>query len=100
MRKYCSSSLTVAKLAGLRGPHDVVAVVGGTGVGFAVRALAIAARLSLPSHAGLGHKDGGALAMRVYGHLRDQHSVVMAQRVTFTRPATSNVVRMPSEGAV
>lgn len=31
----------------------------------------------------LGHKDGGALAMRVYGHLRDQHSADMAQRVTF-----------------
>ena len=31
----------------------------------------------------LGHKDGGALAMKVYGHLRDQHSVAMAQRVTF-----------------
>ena len=35
----------------------------------------------------LGHKDGGALAMRVYGHLRDQHSANMAQRVTFA-PAT------------
>ncbi|HUZ07745.1 MAG TPA: site-specific integrase [Candidatus Paceibacterota bacterium] len=33
----------------------------------------------------LGHKDGGALAMRVYGHLRDQHSVAMAQKVTFSR---------------
>ncbi len=33
----------------------------------------------------LGHKDGGALAMRVYGHLRDEHSVSMAQRVTFTK---------------
>jgi integrase len=31
----------------------------------------------------LGHKDGGALAMRVYGHLRDQHSQEMAQRVSF-----------------
>jgi integrase len=31
----------------------------------------------------LGHKDGGALAMRVYGHLRDHHSVAMAQKVTF-----------------
>jgi integrase len=31
----------------------------------------------------LGHKDGGALAMKVYGHLRDQHSGAMAQRVTF-----------------
>lgn len=35
----------------------------------------------------LGHKDGGALAMKVYGHLRDQHSVAMAQRVTFGNPA-------------
>jgi integrase len=32
----------------------------------------------------LGHKDGGALAMRVYGHLRDQHSTEMAQKVTFS----------------
>jgi len=31
----------------------------------------------------LGHKDGGALAMRTYGHLRDQHSTEMAQKVTF-----------------
>ena len=31
----------------------------------------------------LGHKDGGALAMRVYGHLRDHHSAEMAQKVTF-----------------
>jgi integrase len=35
----------------------------------------------------LGHKDGGALAMKVYGHLRDQHSVAMAQRVTFGKSA-------------
>jgi integrase len=34
----------------------------------------------------LGHKDGGALAMKVYGHLRDQHSVAMAQKVTFSTP--------------
>ena len=33
----------------------------------------------------LGHKDGGALAMKVYGHLRDQHSVNMAQKVTFNK---------------
>jgi site-specific recombinase XerD len=32
---------------------------------------------------GLGHKDGGALAMKVYGHLGDQHSSNMAQRVWF-----------------
>lgn len=36
----------------------------------------------------LGHKDGGALAMKVYGHLRDQHSLAMAQKVNFsTNPA-------------
>jgi integrase len=31
----------------------------------------------------LGHKDGGALAMKVYGHLRDQHSAEMAGKVKF-----------------
>ncbi len=40
----------------------------------------------------LGHKDGGALSMRVYGHLRDQHGSSMAQRVTFSKPAAENVV--------
>ena len=34
---------------------------------------------------------GGALAMKVYGNLRDQHSVAMAQRVSFkaTQPQKS-----------
>ena len=36
----------------------------------------------------LGHRDGGALAMKVYGHLRDQHSLKMAQRVSFAAPGT------------
>ena len=37
----------------------------------------------------LGHKDGGALAMKVYGHLRDAHSSAMAQKVTFSvQPAS------------
>jgi integrase len=31
----------------------------------------------------LGHKDGGALAMRVYGHLRQEHSFSIIKRVTF-----------------
>lgn len=31
----------------------------------------------------LGHKDGGALALRTYGHLRNEHSQAMAQRVIF-----------------
>ena len=31
----------------------------------------------------LGHKDGGALAMKTYGHLRNEHSQQMAQKVKF-----------------
>ena len=31
----------------------------------------------------LGHKDGGALCMRTYGHLRNFHSAEMAQKVHF-----------------
>jgi integrase len=31
----------------------------------------------------LGHQDGGALAMKIYGHLRREHSAAMAQKVTF-----------------
>ena len=36
----------------------------------------------------LGHKDGGALAMKVYGHLRDHHSTAMAAKVYFRVPST------------
>jgi uncharacterized membrane protein YeiH len=54
-----AGALCYVLLAGLRGAGDTLAIVGGTATGFAVRALAIAARLSLPSHAGLGHKDSG-----------------------------------------
>jgi integrase len=31
----------------------------------------------------LGHKDGGALLMKTYGHLRDEHSHAQARRVSF-----------------
>ena len=31
----------------------------------------------------LGHKDGGALAMKTYGHLRNEHSQQMALKVKF-----------------
>ena len=48
----------------------------------------------------LGHKDGGALAMKVYGHLRDQHSASMAQKVSFTPPQPENVVTMPKAEAI
>jgi integrase len=30
----------------------------------------------------LGHKDGGALCMKTYGHLRQDHSLAQAQRVS------------------
>ena len=31
----------------------------------------------------LGYKDGGALCMKTYGHLRQDHSLAQAQRVSF-----------------
>jgi integrase len=34
----------------------------------------------------LGHKDGGALCMKAYGHLRQEHSAAQAQRVRFNAP--------------
>jgi len=34
----------------------------------------------------LNHKDGGALAMKTYGHLRREHSIAQAKRVTFGEP--------------
>lgn len=37
----------------------------------------------------LGHKDGGALAMKTYGHLRDEHSMQAAKRVSFAAPAAA-----------
>src|SRR5204863_8657103 len=40
----------------------------------------------------LGHKDGGGLAMKVYGHLRREHSATQAQRVRFASPSPENVV--------
>lgn len=32
----------------------------------------------------LGHRDGGVLAMQVYGHLRNEHSLAAASRVSFS----------------
>ena len=32
----------------------------------------------------LGHKDGGILVARTYGHLRAEHSTAMAKRMTFS----------------
>jgi integrase len=48
----------------------------------------------------LGHKDGGALAMKIYGHLRDQHSVKMAQRVTFRLDAGNGSASLRPVGCI
>ena len=47
----------------------------------------------------LGHRDGGALAMRVYGHLRNVHSIAMAQLVRFDPAAPKQIGEMTSEKA-
>ena len=31
----------------------------------------------------LGHKDGGVLVARTYGHLRNEHSAAVAKRIVF-----------------
>ena len=43
----------------------------------------------------LGHKDGGALAMKTYGHLRREHSIAQAQRVSFTPAPTKQTDVIP-----
>jgi len=43
----------------------------------------------------LGHSDGGVLAQRIYGHLRKEHSLTMAAKVTFGQAVPENVVQMP-----
>jgi integrase len=48
----------------------------------------------------MGHKDGGALAMKTYGHLRDEHSTDMAARVSFGAvPAATNIVPLAAAAA-
>jgi integrase len=46
----------------------------------------------------LGHKDGGALLMKTYGHLRREHSIAQAQRVTFAPVAIkqADVIAFPT----
>ena len=46
----------------------------------------------------LGHKDGSALGMKTYGHLRRDHSIAQAQRVTFAPVATkqADVIAFPA----
>jgi len=46
----------------------------------------------------LGHKDGGALDMKVYSHLRNQHSASMAKLVKFA-PNDSNIIPLTARAA-
>ena len=46
----------------------------------------------------LGHSDGGALAMKTYGHLRREHSAAMAQRVTFGSPTSTTAEESKLKG--
>jgi integrase len=48
----------------------------------------------------LGHRDGGALAMKTYGHLRREHSIAQAQRVSFSPVVTKqgDVISFPATG--
>jgi integrase len=43
----------------------------------------------------LGHKDGGVLVARTYGHLRDEFSAQLAKRMTLDEEPPANVVPMP-----
>lgn len=43
----------------------------------------------------LGHRDGGALAMRTYGHLRREHSQLQAKKVSFSNVPAENIIAMP-----
>ena len=46
----------------------------------------------------LGHKDGSAVAMKTYGHLRREHSIAQAQQVTFLPVTTkqADVIAFPT----
>src|SRR6476646_9295259 len=43
----------------------------------------------------LGHKDGGALAMKTYGHLRREHSIAQAQKVSFAAAVSKGADVIP-----
>jgi integrase len=48
----------------------------------------------------LGHKDGGALCMKTYGHLRQDHSLAQAQRVRFSGAANVLQIDAPSHSGI
>jgi site-specific recombinase XerD len=40
----------------------------------------------------LGHKDGGVLVAKTYGHLRNEHGAAMAKRITFDAASSETLV--------
>ncbi len=53
---------------------------------------AVESGADIPTIAGwLGHKDGGALLMKRYSHLRQSHSIEQARRVTFGTTAAASI---------
>lgn len=42
-----------------------------------------------------GHKDGGALILKRYSHVRPAHAAEMAERVTFSNPDPAKVLPLP-----
>jgi len=63
---------------------------------------AIEAGIDFKAIAGwLGHKDGGVLVAKTYGHLRNEHSAAMAQRMTFDLSSVvgeERVIKFPVNG--
>jgi integrase len=47
----------------------------------------------------LGHKDGGALLMKTYGHLRQEHAFAVARKINFGTEKPANVVSLESATA-
>ena len=66
---------------------------------FASNAIEVGIDFKVISH-WLGHRDGGSLVAKTYGHLRDAHSFDMAKRMIFSAHAPeSNVVKFPDQAA-
>lgn len=42
----------------------------------------------------IGHSDGGALILKTYAHLRNEHSQAMAAKVSFAQPLPAGVIKL------
>ena len=61
---------------------------------------AIESEVDIPTVAQmLGHKDGGALLMKTYSHLRQEHAFAAARKINFGTEEPANVVRLESATA-